>query len=177
MPDLLRLLDGDQCQPVAEQLLHLVAEKSREVSERIVQLTELGRSLDRVVIGLHSPSSGACGDDCACLTDTPREASIMLPEVIGAGCTLDRTAAEERLREWSAVAQGATSRENIEGGLRLGLADDTDLGDVARLAAAESICCSMFEFRITVDGRGLAIEVRVPDGDPETVRQLLGARL
>jgi DNA-binding transcriptional MerR regulator len=154
MPDLVRLLDGERCEPVAERLIQLVANKRAEVSERMAELGELGRSLDRVAIELHSPSPGACGDDC----------------------TLDRASAEERLWAWSAVAQRATSRENIEGGMRLGLNDDVDLGEVARLAAAESICCPMFEFRITVDDRGRAIEMRVPDGDAEIVRQLLGAK-
>lgn len=100
----------------------------------------------------------------------------MLPGSIDESCTLDQASAEERLRAWSAVAQAATTRENIEGGVRLGLAADADLGDVARLAAAESICCPMFEFQITVDGRGRAIEMRVLGGDAEIVRQLLGAK-
>ncbi len=99
----------------------------------------------------------------------------MLPESIADACLLDRGSAAERLRAWSAVADAATTRESIEGGLRLGLEGDADIGEVARLAAAESICCPMFEFQITIDARGRAIEVRVPGQNAEIVRQLLGA--
>ena len=58
--------------------------------------------------------------------------------------------------------------------MRLALSEDVDLGEVARLAAAESACCPMFEFSITVDARGRAIEVRVPGEGADTVRELLG---
>jgi len=98
----------------------------------------------------------------------------ILPIAIADACTLDRASAEERLQAWLAVASRAASRENIDDGLRLGLADETDLGEVALLAAAESICCPMFEFHITLDRRGRAIEVRIPGGDANVVRHLLG---
>ena len=90
-------------------------------------------------------------------------------------CSLDEADMTARLAAWSEVARQASSRDDIDGGLRLGFGDGVDLGEVANLAAAESACCPIFEFTITVDGRGRAIEVRVPDGSAGAVRELLGA--
>ena len=172
--DLVGLLDRDQCAPVAERLRDLVAEKRAEVTERMGELAELGRALDSVATDLHSPAPGPCGDDCACMTESPRQGLAMLPVAIADACSLDEASMKQRLAAWSEVARAASSIEDVDGGVRLGLGDDADLGEVVRLAAAESTCCPIFEFQVTIDARGRAIEVRVPEGRSGTAGELLG---
>ena len=38
----------------------------------------------------------------------------------------------------------------------------TPLSELIRLAAAEQDCCQFFTFAITIDSRGIALEVRAP---------------
>jgi hypothetical protein len=45
---------------------------------------------------------------------------------------------------------------------------------VARLTAAEQACCRFFTFAITVDERGIGLEVRAPDGAEDLVASLFG---
>jgi hypothetical protein len=52
---------------------------------------------------------------------------------------------------------------------------DAPLADVARLAAAEQDCCRFFSFALTVDERGVALEVRAPDDALSLVEALFGA--
>ena len=175
MADLVRLVDGEQCEPVADRLRELVAEKRTEVAARLGELAELGLALDSVAWDLHAPTPGPCGDDCACLSAGPRRPLEVVPAELGAACSLDEADAAARLAAWSAVARAASSRTDIDGGVRLGLGDEVDLGEIANLAAVESACCPVFEFTITVDARGRAIEVRVPGEQAGAVRELLGA--
>ena len=48
-------------------------------------------------------------------------------------------------------------------------------GTLMRLVTAEQTCCRFFEFAITVDGRGLALEIRAPAAGQAAVRALFGA--
>ena len=50
----------------------------------------------------------------------------------------------------------------------------SDIGELARLAAAEQHCCSFFRFAITVDGRGVALEVAAPSDALDLVSALFG---
>ncbi len=52
---------------------------------------------------------------------------------------------------------------------------DTDLTALAQLVAAEHDCCSFLSFVITIDGRGVALEVTAPDEAAEVVESLFGA--
>jgi hypothetical protein len=45
----------------------------------------------------------------------------------------------------------------------------------ARLAAAEQACCAFFAFAITIDQRGIALEVRAPAAAEEAVTAVFGA--
>jgi DNA-binding transcriptional MerR regulator len=174
MTELVGLLEGNECEPVAERLLDLVSDKRREIAVRIDELTQLQVALDTVARELNTRVPGPCGEDCACMTSQPRQPLIMIPDSIGEMCSLDEADMTARLAAWSAVAREAASVEDVDGGVRLTLAEATDLGEVAKLAGDESTCCPIFEFQITVDARGRAIEVRVPAGRVGTVRDLLG---
>ena len=54
------------------------------------------------------------------------------------------------------------NRIPIDGGTRLQLDTDVPLDQLALLVAAEQRCCSFFASAITVDSRGVALEVRAP---------------
>jgi hypothetical protein len=83
------------------------------------------------------------------------------------GCTLEEVA--EHMPEWDGgrcawgeLTAHVTARTPIDGGIRMQLDAGTPLGDLAALMAAEQSCCAFFAFALTVDGRGVALEVRAP---------------
>ena len=49
------------------------------------------------------------------------------------------------------------------GSLRIEFDGDVDLGELVRLVAAEQQCCSFFAFALTIDARGIALEIGAPD--------------
>jgi hypothetical protein len=77
-------------------------------------------------------------------------------------CTLGPAELPGRLQEWHHVTAHVTARSPIDGGIRLELDAGTPLGELAALMAAEQSCCSFFAFALTVDARGVALEVRAP---------------
>lgn len=87
-----------------------------------------------------------------------------------------------RLDEWAALLadrgdlrQGVTARTPLDDGLRLELGPDTDVAEIARLAAAEQGCCRFFDFALVIDGRGTALEVRAPADAQPVLAALFGA--
>jgi hypothetical protein len=60
------------------------------------------------------------------------------------------------------------------GSLRIEFGHDVDLGELARLVAAEQHCCAFLSFAVTVDDRGAALEVRAPEAAAGIVAELFG---
>lgn len=89
-------------------------------------------------------------------------------------CSLDATDMAARLAEWRAVLAGADERSSIDGGVRLELQSGAPLAEIARLVEAEHDCCSFFAFAITVDERGVGLEVRAPAGAEDLVEAVFG---
>lgn len=90
-------------------------------------------------------------------------------------CTLDAGAMPGRLEDWRTMLDHAVARTRTPTGtLRVEFDGVTDLVDLARLVAAEQQCCAFFSFAITVDGRGIALEVGAPDGAGDIVTSLFG---
>jgi MerR family transcriptional regulator, copper efflux regulator len=111
------------------------------------------------------------------VTSSPTEpvASAVKPDDPPIACTLDGAARPDRLAEWRALLSGARSRTGaVDGALRVEFADDVALGELTRLVVAEQRCCAFFSFAITVDRRGIALEVRVPEGATDAVTALFG---
>src|SRR5687768_13137913 len=77
-------------------------------------------------------------------------------------CTLGATDVPGRLAEWGDVLTHVARREPLEGGVRLVLSDDAPVEQIAALAVAERACCAFFRFALTVDGRGVGLEVTGP---------------
>lgn len=82
----------------------------------------------------------------------------------------------DRIDDWQAVLAHVTNRaRTTDGGLRLTLDQDVPLDEVSRLAAAEQGCCAFFAFALTIDHRGIALEVRAPDDAADLVTAVFGS--
>jgi hypothetical protein len=90
-------------------------------------------------------------------------------------CTLSAGAMKGRLEHWQALLAHVERREAIDGGLRLSFASSASMEELIRLVTAEQHCCEFFRFAITVDTRGIALEVRAPGEALALVDALFGA--
>ena len=97
-------------------------------------------------------------------------------------CTLDPGQMTGRIDDWERLLApdpdgrtGVVARHAVDGGVRLDLGPDTDVAEVARLAVAEQGCCSFFRFSLSIDGRGVGLEVRAPEQAADLVTALFGA--
>lgn len=90
-------------------------------------------------------------------------------------CTLEPDAVQARLAHWRALLDQARGRSRTdEGSLRVDFDGGVDLVELARLVEAEQRCCAFFAFAITVDQRGVGLEVRTPEGADDLARALFG---
>jgi DNA-binding transcriptional MerR regulator len=177
--DLVSIWDGQRCGPVQSRFHELVTAKVGDAQRQAAELTAFTADLQRAATQLAGPAvDGPCGDDCACLTDTPAPVPVLLgakPADPPIACTLGAADVPDRLAEWQSLLGHARDRSRLEdGALRIELGDGLALDDLARLVAAEQRCCAFFAFAITVDHRGLALEVRAPQGAEEIVASLFG---
>lgn len=90
-------------------------------------------------------------------------------------CTLDGDDLPARLAAWREVLDASRDRTTSpDGSMRLELGTAYDLGALATLVAAEQQCCAFFSFAITVDHRGVGLEVSAPDGAQALLAELFG---
>jgi hypothetical protein len=126
---------------------------------------------------------GPCGDGCACIADpggAPDAAASPVPLGVTAdpsvACTLPGADVPGRMEDWQDVLAHVTGRaRTADGGLRLALSPAVPLDELTRLAAAEQGCCTFFAFAVTLDQRGIALEVRAPTGAADLVTAVFGA--
>ena len=102
-------------------------------------------------------------------------------DAVPIACTLDIREMGPRLDEWTALLTGGQDLAGVahrhrlgDGGLRLEFGPRADVSEIARLAAAEQGCCRFFDFALTIDGRGVALEVRAPRDAQPVVAALFG---
>lgn len=181
--DLAELWEADDCGPVQTHLHELVTAKIADAQQRRAELVRFTAQLQGAAAHLGgAPVDGPCNDGCACLADpTATSGSEATPVVLGdrtqpaIACTLPADEMPDRLQDWQAVLAHVTHRERTpDGGLRLSLDTGVLLGELVRLAAAEQGCCAFFAFAITVDHRGVALEVRGPDDASELITAVFG---
>ena len=195
--------DGGQCGPVQDRLRGFVDAKLNDARARIVELVTLTAELQAAAASLerHRPSGG-CDDDCGCISasdvaaattsaaaapvEARTSASVSLiakparsatSGVDGApiiACTLDASAMGTRIAEWQALLAVASARAAHADGVRVEFGADAPVAEIARLAAAEQGCCSFFSFAITVDERGVGLEVQAPDDARPVIDALFG---
>ena len=165
----------------------MVAAKLNTAHEQIVELVTLTGELQQAAAALElHPPEGPCDDQCGCVSDShltapaePRGVALTSKPVAAddapIACTLAPQSMNGRLDDWRAVFAHVVHREPTNGGVRLTFAADAPLGELIRLTAAEQDCCQFFNFAITVDSRGVALEVRAPDDALPVLHSLFGS--
>jgi len=166
--------DGGQCGPIQDQLRQLVASKVAAAQTKIGDLLTFTSELQTAAAALeqHRPD-GACDDTCGCVSDpvdkdaapVPTQSVSFSVKPAAAGeppivCTLAAGSMNGRVADWQALLAHVVHREAIDGGVRGVFAPDVPVSELMRLVAAEHDCCQFFQFAITVDTRGVALEVR-----------------
>lgn len=187
--DLAAIWDGERCGPVQRRFHNLITTKLRDAETRIAELSAFTRQLRLAADELAGePVDGPCGPDCACLTSTDtttggETSAVTLggkPDRVPAddvpiACTLEPGAVPDRRADWANVLTAATRREEIDGGLHIEFGSDVDLGQLGRLIGVELHCCAFFSFSLTVDTRGVALDVRAPELAAVMISDLFGA--
>lgn len=186
--DLVQIWDDDRCGPVQRRFHDLVTAKLAEARRQVVELNTFSTQLQAAMAQLSGPATdGACGDDCACLAETTpsnpaipvilsrKDGRTAIGEPPPIACTLDLGSMPDRLGEWSQLLTHTTSRRtNPDASLRLEFRADVPLDELTRLLAAEQHCCAFFTFVLTIDVRGIALDVRVPEGAEAIANALFG---
>lgn len=177
--DLAALWEADDCAPVQARLHQLVTAKIADARRRSAELLAFTAQLRTAAGHLGgNPVDGPCSDHCACLTDQPATDPVLV--VLGQradpaiACALTADQVPDRIADWQHLLDHVTSRDAIDGGIRLTLAGDSPLDELVRLAVAEQGCCAFFSFAITIDHRGTALEVRAPADAGELVTAVFG---
>jgi DNA-binding transcriptional MerR regulator len=179
--DLAGVWDGEQCGPVQRRFHDLVTQKIRMADAQVGELRMFTEQLRQAAEQLaREPVDGPCGPDCACVTPTtgpPATFPVRIgskPVDVPIACTLSVGAMAARLAEWEAILTHVRRRSALGAtGLRLEL-DSVDVAALARLVVAEQECCAFFSFAVTVDGRGIGLEVVVPLGAEGILADLFG---
>ena len=89
-------------------------------------------------------------------------------------CSLGGGDMAARVEAWQALLAGVDRRQAIAGGLRLAFGPAAPVAEIATLAAAEQDCCRFFAFALTIDDRGVALEVTAPDDGQVLLETVFG---
>jgi len=179
--DLCAAWDGGACGPIQDRLRAAVADKLAAAQQQIIELTTLTTELQRSATSLeqHRPN-GPCDDTCGCITDLADQPITLMSKpaptakTAPIACTLEPGALRGQLDDWQQLLTHVTSRTNIDGGIRATFTESVPTAELIRLVAAEQDCCQFQSFAITVDTRGIALEVRAPTGAEPIVHALFG---
>lgn len=178
---LVSLVDQEECRPVQADLHRLVTDKLAAADRHRIELAELTTELREAATQLDGePIDGPCGDGCPChgrRAIDPGSQPVPFGRADDAvACTLGERELPDRLRDWQDLFGHVTARLPLPDatGIRLVLDAAVPPDRLLRLTTAEQDCCSFFAFAITVDRRGLALEVRAPDGAADLVAALFG---
>jgi MerR family transcriptional regulator, copper efflux regulator len=180
--DLTIAWEGGECGPIQDRLRELVAQKRADAEVEITALLTLSEELRAAAEALerHRPV-GSCDDECGCLpvvaTATTTAVTLgrkpVTADDIPVACTLSPAAAKDRVAEWQRLLDGSVaSRSSIAGGIHLAFHAAVDVVELMQLAVAEQDCCRFFSFAITVDHRGVGLDIV---GPTETLEPLFGA--
>ncbi len=177
--------DGGQCGPVQDQLRQLVAGKIAASQTQLVELMTFTSELQTAAAALerHRPV-GACDTECGCVSEpaadfakpvgvalSTKPALASEPDI---ACTLAAGSMKGRLEDWQALLAHVARRDAIDGGVRSVFAASVSTEHLIRLVTAEQECCQFFRFAITVDTRGIALEVRGPADALAIIESIFG---
>jgi MerR family transcriptional regulator, copper efflux regulator len=167
--DLLRVWDGDECGAVQRRFHELVTEKIRATQDQVAELLAFTAQLRMAAARLDSPPiDGPCEAACACFASVG--VGECEPPVM---CSLPPDAVPARVEEWNELLRHVRARSELGGGrLRLEFDDAIDVAELASVVALEQQCCRFFTFALTIDARGVALEVDAPEAASDDVRAL-----
>lgn len=182
--------DGGQCGPVQDQLRRLVSDKIAAAQHQLAALVTFTSELQHAATALegHRPD-GPCDEECGCVID-PDDAANTAALIQAANlstkpaptddepaiaCTLSAGSIKGRLADWQALLTHVERRERIDDGVRSLFTSSVPVADLIGLVTAEQDCCQFFRFNITVDNRGIALEVRAPQDALPIVESMFGA--
>jgi DNA-binding transcriptional MerR regulator len=180
--------DGGQCGAIQDQLRQLVAAKITAAQNQITELVTFTAELQHAATALerHRPE-GACDAECGCVSDPGDTGAVAAtinavslsakPAAAGEpaiACSLPAGSMKGRVADWQALLAHVERREPIDGGVRSVFAPSVPIDDLMRLVTAEQDCCQFFRFAITVDPRGVALEVRAPADALPIVESMFG---
>ena len=190
--DLVEAWDSDECEPVKHRLRALVLDKVAEVETRLAEQTTFADQLRATADALTGrPLDGPCDDSCGCTTNNrPRHSEPETRAVVPVGrhfaavgdrevpiaCSLSGTDMVTRIDDWRRLLDAVTRRLPMAGGLRLEFDDRTHITELAELVEAEQSCCPFYSFVITIDHRGLAVEVTAPTDGQDLLTTIFGDR-
>lgn len=178
--------DGGQCGPIQDQLRQLVADKITATQQQLAELMTFTSQLQEAatVLERHRPV-GACDDGC--VTDHgAASGSDARPVQLSAkpttshnestiACALSAGSMKGRVDDWQRLLDHVERRERLDDdGVRSVFAPTVPVAELMRLVAAEQDCCQFFRFAITVDTRGIALEVRAPQDAQPMVESMFG---
>jgi DNA-binding transcriptional MerR regulator len=187
--ELVQAWGDDECGPVKHRLRTLVQDKVVEVEAHLAEQAAFAGQLRATAAALAGrPLDGPCDDSCGCTSDVAdggtsggcgypagllgRRADDASDVPIA--CSLSGTDMGERIDEWQRVLADVTRRQPLPGGTRLELGDRTRIADLAAVVEAEQTCCPFFSFAITIDQRGLALEVTAPADGQDLLTAVFG---
>ena len=181
--DLVAIWDGDRCAPVQRRFHELVTRRIHTTQQQIAELVAFASQLQTAAAHLGTPSiDGPCGGiapasrvpiaplrpDSGRAAGIPAERSVdRVQPATGGDARAGRSMAS---RPRSVRARSLTA----DGRLRVEFDRTVDLPELSRLIAAEQQCCTFFSFTLTVDARGIALEVGAPEAAAEIVDAVFG---
>lgn len=180
--ELLAIRDGEQCGPVQRRFHGLVTDKIRDRYAQIAGELSFAAELQAAARQLDAaPLDGPCSFACACLQDVaePESSAVNLPPGTPLdpliACTLPRSAIPDRVAAWqSALSSAHAPTRTSDRRLRIEFDSAITFSELAALAAAERECCSFFSFALTVDNRGMGLEVEAPAAAREILDGMFG---
>jgi DNA-binding transcriptional MerR regulator len=183
--DLVALFDGRRCAAVQDRLSALLTDKIADAQDQVATLIAFTAQLQAAAarLGTHTPD-GPCDDDCGCTTDAPSTAGpigVVLSakptrrDEVAIACTLGVGEMEGRMADWQEALRDATTREPIDGGVRVHLPRTTPIARLASLIEAEQTCCQFFTFTLTIGMDAVTLDVTGPEGAEEIGQALVGA--
>ena len=178
--------DGGQCGPVQDRLRNAVAQRLAGARQQILELTAFSNQLSQaaVILELHRPQ-GPCDDQCGCVGEPVPQAAAQHLSISAKpttltnleqpiACTAGPQLQQQRIAEWQALLTHVATREVLPAGVRVSFSPSVPLPELMRLTAAEQDCCRFFNFAITVDTRGVGLEVSAPADALPIVHALFG---
>lgn len=177
--ELAQLWEDEDCGPVQRRLHELVTTKIADAQGRSAELIRLTAQLQTAAAHLGGPpADGPCDDACACVaTRRSDPVPVALSQDPAIACTLPADQIPARADDWGELLHNATAREPLPDatGVRVVLDPQVPVDELTRLVIAEQRCCTFFAFAITIDHRGIALEVRTPADATDLVTAVFGA--